>query len=157
MNAIKDGSGSVLEFYDSSADSYHLVGANWDDMVRTQGEVLDKVIRGILPLDSIKILDCSCGIGTQAIGLALKGYEVRATDLSPKAIARAELEPARLGASVSFGVADFRCLENVAGRYDVVISCDNSLPHLLTEDDLLLALESIRSKSKAEGNGCRCR
>lgn len=151
MNGIKDGCGSALEFYDGLADSYHLIGANWDEMVRNQGQILDKLIRGILPLDSIRILDCSCGIGTQAIGLALKGYEVRATDLSPKAIARAELEAARLGASVSFGVADFRCLENVAGRYDVVISCDNSLPHLLTEDDLLLALESIRSKSKAEG------
>ena len=151
MNDIKDGSGSVLEFYDGLADSYHFIGANWDEMVRNQGQILDKLIRGILPSGPIKILDCSCGIGTQAIGLALQGHEVRATDLSPKAIVRAELEAARLGAAVSFGVADFRCLENFAGRYDVVISCDNSLPHLLTEDDLLLALESIRSKSKAEG------
>jgi glycine/sarcosine N-methyltransferase len=151
MNEIEDGSGSALEFYDGLADSYHLIGANWDEMVRTQGQILDKLIRGILPSRPIKILDCSCGIGTQAIGLALQGHEVRATDLSPKAIARAELEAARLGAAVSFGIADFRRLENVAGRYDVVISCDNSLPHLLTEDALLLALKNIRSKSKAEG------
>jgi glycine/sarcosine N-methyltransferase len=151
MNEIKDGSGSALEFYDGLADSYHLIGANWDEMVRTQGQILDKLIRGILPSRPVKILDCSCGIGTQAIGLALQGHEVRATDLSPKAIARAELEAARLGAAVSFGIADFRRLENVAGRYDVVISGDNSLPHLLTEDALLLALKNIRSKSKAEG------
>jgi glycine/sarcosine N-methyltransferase len=81
MNEIKDGSGSALEFYDGLADSYHLIGANWDEMVRTQGQILDKLIRGILPSRPIKILDCSCGIGTQAIGLALQGHEVR-TQLS---------------------------------------------------------------------------
>lgn len=151
MNATEDTPTGALEFYDALADSYHLIGANWDDMVRTQGQILGKLIRGILPLDRIKILDCSCGIGTQAIGLALQGYEVRATDLSPKAVARAGLEAARLGAAVSFGVADFRHLEKVPGRYEVVISCDNSLPHLLTESDLLLALESIRGKSNPGG------
>jgi SAM-dependent methyltransferase len=151
MNATNDALVGALEFYDELADSYHLIGASWDDMVRTQGKVLDKLIREILRLDYIKILDCSCGIGTQAIGLALQGYEVRATDLSSKAVARAELEAARLGAVVSFGVADFRHLEKVPGRYHAVISCDNSLPHLLTESDLILAFESIRSKAEPNG------
>ena len=116
MNATNDALIGALEFYDELADSYHLIGASWDDMVRTQGKVLDRLIREILRLDYIKILDWSCGIGTQAIGLALQGYEVRATDLSPKAVARAELEAARLGAVVSFGVADFRHLEKVPTR-----------------------------------------
>lgn len=38
--------------------------------------------------ENIKLLDCSCGIGTQAIGLALVVYNVTATDLSEKAIKR---------------------------------------------------------------------
>jgi glycine/sarcosine N-methyltransferase len=98
------------------------------------------------------VLDCSAGIGTQAIGLALRGYEVHATDVSGKAIERARQEAARFGVSMTFGVADFRSLgEQVKGEFDVVISCDNSLPHMPSDEDLLLAAQSIRSKLRDEG------
>ena len=72
------------------------------------------------------------------------GYHVHATDISPNAVYRAEREAQRLGANLTFGVADFRLLNNkVEGSFNVVISCDNSLPHLLNNDDLQLALSNI--------------
>jgi len=39
---------------------------------------------------SARILDCACGIGTQAIGLAALGYCVTASDLSEGALAEAK-------------------------------------------------------------------
>ena len=56
------------------------------DSVRRQGEALDKLIRSELGDAPQAVLDCSCGIGTQAIGLALRGHDVLATDLSPASV-----------------------------------------------------------------------
>jgi glycine/sarcosine N-methyltransferase len=39
----------------------------------------------------------------------------------------------------------------VEGAFDVVISCDNALPHLQSDEDLLLAAQNIRSKLRDEG------
>jgi SAM-dependent methyltransferase len=39
----------------------------------------------------------------------------------------------------------------VKGQFDVVISCENALPHLLMDSDLVLGLKNIRSKLKPGG------
>jgi SAM-dependent methyltransferase len=137
---------SVAAFYDGLADEYHLLFANWDQSVRRQGEILDRLIAARLGPPPRRLLDCSCGIGTQAIGLAERGYAVHATDLSASAVERAALEAARLGVTLTTGVADLRHLEQVEGTYDVVLTCDNALPHLLTDDDLRLAAHGMLEK-----------
>lgn len=144
---------SVKKFYDDLAEDYHLIFEDWDTSIRRQGNVLDMIIRNYLdqPRQNMKVFDCSCGIGTQAIGLALLGYHVHATDLSPSAVSRAEKEAQRLGANLTFGVADFRSLNQIQGRFNVVISCDNSLPHLLDDDDLNQALRNICDKLDSGG------
>src|ERR1700736_5531060 len=42
--------------------------------------------------DAGLVLDCACGIGTQALGLARAGYNVEGTDLSRAEIERAKAE-----------------------------------------------------------------
>ena len=145
---------SVLDFYDELSKDYHLIFNDWDNSVRWHAQIIDKVIQNHTqkPRGEVSLLDCSCGIGTQAIGLALLGYKVHATDLSSKAIERARAEAKRLNAEMTFGTADFRTLdEQVDGLFDVIITCDNSLPHLIEEDDLLLTLQNINSKLKNGG------
>ena len=144
--------GAAAAFYDGLAERYHLIFGAWEGAVRWQGEVLERLIRAEVGEGAMSVLDCSAGIGTQAIGLALRGHEVHATDVSSKAIERARQEAARFGVSMAFGVADFRSLhEQVEGEFDVVISCDNSLPHMPGDEDLLLAAQSIRSKLRPDG------
>lgn len=145
-------SDSVQNFYEDLASDYHLIFADWKAAVLEQGEVLDSLIRGEMDSWPLAVLDCSCGIGTQAIGLALRGYRVHGTDLSPAAVGRASQEAESFGTSLSFGVADLRALDTqVEGTFDVVISCDNSLPHLLGDDELLLAARNMLAKLKAGG------
>jgi len=137
---------SVLDFYEHLSESYHLIWKDWNADVKWQAKVLDSIIRKATNKQPqrLRVHDCSCGIGTQAIGLALRGYRVYATDISPKSVARAQKNAADLGAMLTFGVADFRCLERtVKHTFDVVLSCDNSLPHLLTQTELKMAVESI--------------
>jgi glycine/sarcosine N-methyltransferase len=142
----------VRAFYDEFAESYHLIFADWETSIERQAAVLDRLIQDALGPGPHTILDCACGIGTQAIGLARLGHRVHATDLSPAAVARAEREASRAGLSLTVGVADIRELaQQVPGTFDVVLACDNALPHLLTDDDLHLATASIISKLRPGG------
>ena len=51
-------------------------------------------------------LDLGCGSGQNCIWLAQQGWDVLGVDIAPKAVARARLAAARVGAEASFEVAD---------------------------------------------------
>jgi glycine/sarcosine N-methyltransferase len=143
---------SVARFYDHLAEDYHLIFADWSGAVARQAEVLDAVVRRELGPGSLSLLDCACGIGTQAIGLAARGYRVVATDISPAAVERARNEAEVLGVRLTTGVADLRTLaDQVPGEFDVVLTCDNALPHLLSEAELLLAARGMWAKVRRDG------
>jgi glycine/sarcosine N-methyltransferase len=143
---------TVLTFYQQLARDYHLIYADWAKAIERQGNALNRLIQAHTGGPPLNVLDCSCGIGTQAIGLAQHGYRVHATDLSPAAVDRAAQEAAVHGVTLTVGVADFRTLATqVEGRFDVVLSCDNALPHLLTDDDLLEAARNMRAKLRGDG------
>ena len=127
-----------------------MVYEDWYAEVQRQGAALDRLIRAIHK-NPVDVLDCSCGIGTQAIGLARLGYRVQGTDISERSPKRARVEAARLGVDIAFAACDFRDLKPVAGALDVVISCDNAIPHLLTDDDLSQAFRAMRSKLRPGG------
>lgn len=131
---------STARFYDEMADDYHLIYADWAASVRRQGGALDALVGQ----EGALVLDCSCGIGTQAIGLALRGHRVLGTDLSVRAAARARREAARLGLTLPTAGADMRQLPFPSGRFDAVVCADNALPHLLTEPDVRAALTEMR-------------
>ncbi len=134
----------IADFYDELSEHYHLIFPDWDAAVVRQGECLDRLIGEFLGPGPKRILDAACGIGTQAIGLALCDHQVTGTDLSPAAVARARAEAERLGASLTAQVADLRDLgDSVAGPFDVVCALDNALPHLEGEAEVSQALEQI--------------
>jgi SAM-dependent methyltransferase len=143
---------SVLSFYDGLADEYHLMFADWRHSVHWQGEALDALIRRLAGPQASTVLDCACGIGTQAIGLARRGYQVTATDLSAAALARAIREAESFGLSLSGTVADFRVLEHaVDTRFDLVICLDNAISHLQEDADLVQATRSMRGRLNRGG------
>lgn len=136
--------GDATQFYDDLSAHYHLLFADWDAAVRRQGAVIDAMIAARCGAGPRRILDAACGIGTQAIGLALRGHEVTGSDLSPAAIERARCEAERFAVAARFAVADLRQLSSVIeGPFSVALAFDNSLPHLLSDDDLSAALREI--------------
>lgn len=141
---------STQHFYDGMSESYHLIYEDWKRTVSSQGQFWDRWIRSRLKgpgSSKIRLLDASCGIGTQSLGLARHGFDVTATDLSPDSVARAKREAEAMGLSIQFGTADFRTLDqDVAGTFDVVFSADNAVPHLLTDEDLLNACRQFYNK-----------
>jgi SAM-dependent methyltransferase len=140
-------------FYDGLAPLYHLIYPDWETSINRQGEMLDSVIREKWGEIS-DILDVSCGIGTQTLGLSKIGYHVTASDLSQKEIDRAKNEAAARNLSVRFTVADMRrSFEHHQRQFDVVISCDNSVPHLLSDGDIFRAFREF-FKCTRPGGGC---
>lgn len=157
LTPLYPDSGTIEDFYKQLAGDYHFIFADWRKSVLAQSGVLDRLIRQYTDgggAEGSRVLDCACGIGTQALGLALRGYRVHATDLSSEAVTRAQVEARKLKTAddMTFGVADFRFLdETVEGRFLAVIACDNALAHVLTEADMERALRSMWAKVEPGG------
>ncbi len=143
----------VAAFYDRLAPRYEaIVGGHWDRSVQRQGEILTSVLERSLGSGPLRVLDCCCGIGTQALGLAQNGHDVVATDISLGAIERARREAELRKVSIGFSVRDLRELGSARlGEFDAVICGDNSIAHMLTRDDLGRAARSIRSVLENHG------
>jgi SAM-dependent methyltransferase len=140
-------------FYDCLADDYHLIFQDWEAAQARQA----RLIAGWLEAQGIQrnapILDCACGIGTQVLGLASLEYDqVWGTDISPRAIQRAETEARKKGLHLPFATVDIRNLANWAPQpYRVILAIDNVLPHFLTAADLQCALSHIRDCLAPDG------
>jgi SAM-dependent methyltransferase len=143
VNRAARGS-SPRDFYDDLAADYHRIFPDWDASMARQAAVLDDLIRHGLGAGPQRLLDCSCGIGTQAIGLARSGHKVVGSDLSPLAAKRAATEAAARGVDLLVAAADMRQLPFPNAAFDVVVSADNSLPHLLSAQDVTAALRDMR-------------
>jgi SAM-dependent methyltransferase len=127
--------------YDEIAMLYHLIYRDWNAVIAQQATGLDAIIRQHVGPSPRSILDVSCGIGTQALGLAALGHTVTASDLSSAAVERARREAAQRNLAIDFTVADMRRCAKVHGSgFDVVLSADNSIPHLLSDDAIREAL-----------------
>jgi glycine/sarcosine N-methyltransferase len=139
-------------FYDRLAADYALIYEDWPAASLRQAALLDRLIRGELGDGARNLLDCACGIGTQALGLAALGYRVTGSDVSPRAVARAARAARGRRLDASFLVADMRALaQAVPGPFDIVLAADNALPHLLSDEDLAAALRSIAHQLAADG------
>lgn len=138
-------------FYDDIAEYYDLIYDDWEASMRRQGSFLAAMLGG--PRASpARVLDVSAGIGTQALPLAAAGYDVVARDLSSGAVRRLQREAVRRGLDIDAAPADMRSVaDTVVGPFDAVLSMDNSVPHLLTDSDILTAFRGFRSLLSAEG------
>ncbi len=101
------------------------------------------LLRELGALPGSRVHDAACGIGTQTIGLATRGWAMSATDLSPVALARAAEELRHRGLEATLAVADMRALPAVVAEpVRAVIACDNAVAHLLSDDAIRAAFRS---------------
>ncbi|MBU4470057.1 MAG: class I SAM-dependent methyltransferase [Desulfobacteraceae bacterium] len=140
------------DMYDKLASVYHLIFSDWEKAIEKGAEDLDQVIKRYTTNSSISILDVSCGIGTQVIGLGKKGYKVTGSDLSAVAIQRAHNETQKRGLDIDLSVADMRQVHKHHNRqFDVVISCHNSVTHLQNDSEIINAFKEFYQCTKSDG------
>ena len=141
------------DFYDQLAPYYHLIFEDWQASIDRQGGQLDAIIQAEWGTSVRTVLDAAAGIGTQALGLAALGYRMTASDCSPVAVARARREADCRGLPLAVATADLRELSKTHGQFDLVIACDNAVPHLLSDEDILKAFRECYQCLGA-GGGC---
>lgn len=130
-------------FYDDIAEYYDLIYTDWEGSMERHGATISAMLGPAQGLGA-RILDVSAGIGTQALPLAALGYEVVARDPSPGAIRRLRREADGRGLSIDAAVADMRTVSrSVTGQFDAVISFDNSVPHLLSDDEIVATFRGL--------------
>lgn len=142
----------IQTFYDKLAPHYDKLFLDWHAATREQAIMLDKIFQAQGFDRSAQILDCACGIGTQAIGLAALGYGVTASDLSAGALAEAKDRAAKEAPILRFVQADFRELSKTfSEHFDIILAMDNALPHMLTTEALDTAVKSIVGQLRPGG------
>lgn len=119
--------------YDAfSADYDRFVG--WEARLAAEMPFIERQLQAA---NACRILDAACGTGMHAIALAERGYEVAGADLSAGMIERARHNAADAGVDVRFEVAGFGELsQQIGGDFGAVLCLGNSLPHVLTPEDL---------------------
>ena len=101
---------SVREFYDALAPWYELVYPDWEASIARQADALAALMVQEWGSECRQLLDAAVGVGTQALGLAARGYSVTGADLSPVAVRRARTEAGRRALSIPCVVADMRAI-----------------------------------------------
>ena len=126
--------------YDSLAGVYEFLVP--EALLSPEGSaaVFDEVLDG-LPAGA-RVLDCACGTGTLAVGLALRGFEVGASDASAEMVVRTRALAQARGARVQAEVA--RWDELAGGPFDAVLCVGNSITHAPGRDGRRAALAGMR-------------
>jgi len=88
-----------------------------------------------------RVLDCACGTGTLAVGLALRGFEVAASDASGEMVERTRALAAQHDARVEAVVRVWEELDG--GPFDAVFCVGNSITHARDRRAALAAMHGV--------------
>ncbi|MCU0496741.1 MAG: class I SAM-dependent methyltransferase [Anaerolineae bacterium] len=136
-------SNDTTDFYDAIAEYYPLFYRDWESQLDREGLSLRAIFRnkGIE-----RVLDASCGAGTQSIALAKLGFQVVAVDPSAGMLKKAQTTAQQYGVSdkIQFERANFLTLHEVVQKpFDAIITKGNALPHLLLDEEIESTLLSF--------------
>ena len=145
------------EAYDDFSGDYDRF-VNWEERLSAEMPFLLKKLHMAVPEEDrpVCVLDAACGTGMHAIALAKTGIRVFGTDLSPEMIRTAEENARAAQSNAEFKAAGFGALaEAFAGSssfpFDSIICLGNSLPHLLSGEEILDALADMANCLRPRG------
>jgi SAM-dependent methyltransferase len=149
-------------FYDALAPMFDVM-TDWNARLASEGPFLKAMLEEV---EARSVLDAACGSGGHAIALAGWGYTVAGADVSPVMVDMARRKAVGANLDIPFAVTDLAGLSELAtGRtgdddalgvarlapYDAALCLGNSLPHLLTEADLVAALRGMAAVLRPGG------
>lgn len=129
-------------FYDALAPMFDVM-TDWDARLAAEGPFLAALLQ---EAGAQTVLDAACGSGGHALWLARQGYRVAGADVSPAMIEIARRKVTEAGLDVPFAVADLANLQSATTNpqsFDAILCLGNSLPHLLTQADLVAGLRGM--------------
>jgi glycine/sarcosine N-methyltransferase len=140
-----------MDFYDNIADNYAQLTGTAARRPAAERFVTELTRR----FNITSAVDAACGTGLFAIELARCGVEVVGSDISPGMLqaAPANASDARIDTNLcSWLEAPMQELtDRLDAQHDAVICMGNSIPHLLTDDDLNRTIEGFATLLKPGG------
>lgn len=130
------------DFYDALAPLFDVL-TDWDARLGLEGPALQRLLSDA---GARRVLDAACGSGGHTLALVDWGFDVVGADASPMMIRLAKQKAQAAGANVPFVQSDLASLQaNLADHtpFDAVLCLGNSLPHLLSMEELLDALTGM--------------
>jgi len=121
------------EFYDRLARAFDVM-TDWPARL---GFEMPFIQRTLDQHNVRSVLDTACGTGWHAIALAQKCYTAAGCDASRAMIDRARTNAAKAGVNVHFETAEFGRLDLFPGKFNAILCLGNSLPHLLSDEELI--------------------
>lgn len=98
------------------------------------------------------VLDCACGTGQHLYMLAQSGYNVWGSDYSKSMLEVAHKNLEKRSCHIPLLQCDFRSLEQKFDMtFDAIVCLTTALPHLHTDEDLLMALRSMKNRLNKNG------
>ncbi len=98
------------------------------------------------------VLDCACGTGQHLYMLSELGFSVEGSDYSEAMLEVAQKNLCQREKTVPLCQCDFRYLEQKHTKtYDAIVCLTTALPHLHTDEDLILALTSMKKRLNPNG------
>ncbi len=140
------GADPALVAYEAFAPIYNAFNHS-NDYEMWLGRTLLPALRRLGLKEGGSALDVACGTGRAFRPLLRRGWQVQGSDISPSML---ELAAQEGGQEVDLRVADMRNLPHL-GHFDLVLSLNDSVNHLLGDDDLVLALLGMRKNLAESG------
>ena len=135
------------EFYDRLARAFDVM-TDWPARLAFEMPFIQRTLN---QHNARSVLDTACGTGWHAIALAQRGYTAAGCDASRAMIERARTNAAQAGVNVRFETADFGRLDLFPGKFNAVLCLGNSLPHLLSREELVAAFGQILGRLERGG------
>jgi len=130
----------TADFYDRLAPVFDVM-TDWEARLEFEGPFW----RRLFAEHGVKsALDAACGTGGHVIEFARWRLRATGADLSPKMLELARAKAVAAGLDVTFVRTGFEELpQHFTADFDAVLCVGNSLPHVLTQDELDAALRGM--------------
>ena len=131
-----------------ASDFYNDISENYDEMFNFKNDLAgaNTVVAGLKDKFNFeKALDIGCGTGSFTLALAQNGVKATGMDLSVSMIKEAQKNSLAYGLDIDFvnsGMTEM--LDNIDGKFDLIMCMGNTLPHLLSKKDLFSMLHACR-------------
>lgn len=136
----------IINMYDTFSTDYDRF-VNWESRLAYEIPFIESHLQSLTAGTGrpVPVLDAACGTGQHAIALAQHGFLATGADLSVPMVVRAQQNATAAGVEIPFQVAGFGDLaasfqSSPFFPFDALLCLGNSLPHVVTPEDLATAL-----------------
>lgn len=142
------GDGEISAFYDALAEEYHAMTLPEQRLAREL-----PLFRTIVERYGVRTaVDAGSGTGFHTLLLARLGVDVTAVDISPAMMRRLAENAMSLGLAVHTAQGSLRDLPSLfPGTADALFCMGNTLPHLLSEEELAETLRGFARVIRSDG------